>query len=108
MVSGSKQHLKSALLWLLVPAMPCALFYLILGPAVPRTQLSKVHEGMSSSEVLRILGTPNEVWDSEGIWGYSRWCNPGWVEVAFSEEQTVAYVNDESVFAPRHDTQQLP
>ncbi len=108
MVSGRRQILKTILLWLLVLATPCTLFYLVLGPAIPRSRLSKIRQGMSSIEVRRILGTPDEVWDAEKIWVYSRWCNPGWVEIAFSEEQAVVYVNDESVFPPRHDTQQLP
>ena len=102
MVSDIKQLLKPVLLLMLVLGIPCALSYAVFGPAVSRTQLSKVHHGMPSNDVLRILGTPDEVWGTERIWVYSRWYNPGWVEVAFSADQTVVYVNDESVFPPRY------
>jgi hypothetical protein len=52
---------------------------------------------MSKSEVSAVLGPPQIIQSDQG-WVYSRWGNPGWVEVYFDKKGCFDCVNDESPF----------
>ncbi|HBO45266.1 MAG TPA: hypothetical protein DD670_15325 [Planctomycetaceae bacterium] len=71
--------------------------YVMAGPVVPRSHLRQLKQGMSKSEVRAILGNP-ETAEEDREWVYSRWGNPGWVEVYFDAEGRFDRVNDESPF----------
>ena len=72
----------------------------VIGPAYPRAKLRLIQVGMTQNQVCEILGEPTE--KSEDQWIYTTPGNAGWVEVAFDTNECVAFVNDESVFPPRH------
>jgi hypothetical protein len=52
---------------------------------------------MTEAEVIQILGAPPVI-VHPGDWHYSRWGNPGWLEVSFDERGRFIGVNDESAF----------
>jgi hypothetical protein len=58
---------------------------------------------MTKSEVRAILGTPQMI-QGDREWVYSRWGNPGWVEVYFDEKGLLNRMNDESPFPLHRDT----
>ena len=66
----------------------------VLGPVIPRPQLEQLKKGMTKSEVRAILGDPKVIDGSQ--WIYTRWANPGWVEVYFDADERFRNVNDES------------
>ncbi|NLE37590.1 MAG: outer membrane protein assembly factor BamE [Pirellulaceae bacterium] len=70
--------------------------YVVAGPVVPRSQLRQLKQGMSKSEVRAILGNP-ETAEEDQQWVYSRWGNPGWVEVHFDAEGRFDRVNSETI-----------
>ena len=77
--------------------IPGFTLYICVRPAMNRTLLLRITPGMSREQVSTLLGPPNDT-DGSGQWEYWRWGNPGWVEIAFDDQDTVVEVNDESVF----------
>ncbi len=77
--------------------VPAGWFYILVRPAMPRSQLNRLVIGMTKDDVRNVLGEPRE--NREGsVWVYSRWGNAGWFEVHFDDASRFAEVNDESVF----------
>ena len=74
--------------------------YLCLRPALPVDIVKRLENGMTQQRVRDLIGTPKSI-DSDGTWIYSRWCNPGWIEVRFDIDGYVSDVNDESVIPIR-------
>lgn len=70
--------------------------YIVLRPAMPRSELRRLAIGKTRDDVRSVLGNPQG--SQEGpVWIYSRFGNPGWFEVHFDEVERLAFVNDESV-----------
>jgi hypothetical protein len=69
----------------------------VAGPVIPRSRLGQLRPGMTKSEVSAILGSPQIV-EGDHEWVYSRWGNPGWIEVYFDANGSFHSVNDESPF----------
>jgi hypothetical protein len=67
------------------------------GAILPQEELESVSIGTTHDEVKRRLGPPSEV-TNHGDWIYTKWGNPGWVEIGFDESGRVRKVNDESPF----------
>jgi outer membrane protein assembly factor BamE (lipoprotein component of BamABCDE complex) len=71
--------------------MTCAgvLFYVMNGHPVAITELSKIQQGMSQSEVKTILGEPKRTY--EDAWRYAgvTWC---YVTIRFDDEGSVESV----------------
>ena len=65
------------------------------GPVIPARTL-KALRGATRSDVRQILGEPSEVMPY-GDWIYDRPLNPGWVAIAFDDDDHVRSVNDEQV-----------
>ena len=60
--------------------VPAGWFYILVRPAMPRSQLNRLVIGMTKDDVRNVLGEPRE--NREGsVWVYSRWGNAGWFEV---------------------------
>lgn len=73
--------------------------WVAFGPVITPWKLPDVGRS-TKAEVLAILGKPATV-TPDDEWIYTRAANPGWVEIAFDEEDRVTAVNDESVFTWR-------
>lgn len=72
----------------------------VVGPVIPNAKIDQIVEGMSQAEVKRIVGPPTH-YDPDSSWRYERIFNPGYVQIYFSADGVVDYVNDDSV-VPRH------
>lgn len=68
-----------------------------LGPVVPLSVAKRVRPGITRSEVIAILGLPNDGMTNQS-WEYVRIFNPGWFVVHFDANGEVAYVDHETVF----------
>lgn len=60
--------------------------FIVFRPALPSHVIAAVKVGMTESEVRDIAGVPDEI-DTNGTWIYSRFGNPGWLEVHFRRKQ---------------------
>lgn len=66
----------------------------VAGPPIPTKLLNRIHTGMSSKQVLEILGKPESI-GKQGQWYYSPWGNPGWMAINFDKTGVVSNINDE-------------
>lgn len=88
------QGMLKAFIVIGVVALVIRVCYRIGGPAMPLHVMRQVEEGMSESEVLQILGEPED--KGERQWHYHRRWNAGWVEIHFDGNGSVLHLNDES------------
>ncbi len=98
-VAGQKirYSLRLLLAILLVASVVLFLIRWSLGPVVSKSLLNQVKAGTSKERVVEKLGLPTHK-HSENEWYYTRFCNPGWVEIMFDNEGKVSGLNDESAF----------
>lgn len=68
-----------------------------LGPIVSQSTLGHLKVGMTTEEVERLLGPPDELGET-GYWAYERALNPGWLTVTFNEEGRLVNYNHETAY----------
>lgn len=100
MTTTAKPASKSWTASIIVAAIfvvPFVWAYVLVRPAMPRSLLNHLVNGMTYEEVREVLGEPREIRE-DSVWEYSRWGNVGWVDLHFDENGRLQNINDESVF----------
>lgn len=99
-ITGRFQYdLRTLFVWFVILAILfgiAAFAYRIGGPVLPRGELRWIKEhAATKQEVLRRFGQPTSGYEGDD-WTYQRAGNRGWVEISFSKDGRVNFVNDES------------
>lgn len=91
---------------LVVLILASLLVWQVLGPVVPKSSLQLVKIGDSKDHVVAVLGKPHE--RSGSSWIYRRPLNPGWLEIRFDTNGSVAAINDESALGHSNSVATVP
>jgi hypothetical protein len=72
-------------------------------PVFPKSTLDQLKQGMTETEVVRILGKPShirqegQINSQDAVWVYQWGWNPGFVDVYFDSNRRFSSFNDESI-----------